>query len=92
MSPLIGANIKEIYKSNPNLKKSDIDQLREWIKKQPHLPDVTEEQLIWILHSCYFRMELAKTTIDNYFTFRTMSPEMFYLPSVEHLKLVTSFM
>lgn len=83
-------DIEKIYKENPNLKKSDIEQLKEWINKQPHLPEATEEQLIWILHSCYFRIEMAKTTIDNYFTLRTICPEVFDVPSIDHLKLITS--
>ena len=29
------------------------------------------------LHSCYYRLEATKTTIENYYTIRTHAPEIF---------------
>lgn len=88
--PVASATLEEIYKKEPNLKKEDVQQLREWAKKQPHLPEATELQLICFLHSCYFSMEMAKKSMDCFFSLRTASPEIFSVPSVEHLKFIAT--
>ncbi|KAL0267235.1 UNVERIFIED_CONTAM: hypothetical protein PYX00_009569 [Menopon gallinae] len=60
------------------LMKNDlIASVQEWLKKQPHLPQLNDEEVLTFLHSCYYSAEKAKETIDNYFTFRTQAPEMF---------------
>lgn len=33
-------NTAEEFKKNPQLKKEDLNHLKEWISKQPHLPQV----------------------------------------------------
>jgi len=37
----------------------------------------TDEHIILFLHSCFFRLEPTKATIESYFTLRTHSPELF---------------
>lgn len=69
--------LEEEFKKNPELKDEDLNALKEWVAKQPHLPPITEEQLALFLHSCYYRIEPTKSTIDNYFTIRTHAPEIF---------------
>lgn len=36
-----------------------------------------DELLVLFFHSCYFKMEPTKITIDNYFSCRTHVPEFF---------------
>ncbi|XP_050544851.1 alpha-tocopherol transfer protein-like [Daktulosphaira vitifoliae] len=68
---------EEEFKKNPELKDEDLNHLKEWLSKQPHLPHVNDEQLILFLHSCFYRLESTKATIESYFTLRTHSPELF---------------
>lgn len=79
-------NLQKLYQENPNLKKKDVEIIEQWIEKQPHLPKVTELQLIIFLQSCCYQIQPTKITIDSFFTMRTLMPEIFYLPSVEEIK------
>lgn len=68
---------EDLLKENPELKEEDVQMLRDWYKKQPHLPPITDTELAIFLHSNYYRMEPTKATIDAYFTVRTHVPEFF---------------
>ncbi|KAL5241687.1 hypothetical protein ACI65C_009097 [Semiaphis heraclei] len=70
-------NIPDEFKKNPELNEEDLNHLREWISKQPHLPTITDELLVLFFHSCFYRLEPTKVTIESYFTLRTHSPELF---------------
>ncbi|XP_012250875.1 alpha-tocopherol transfer protein-like [Athalia rosae] len=69
--------VEEEMKRNPELKEADLALLREWLKKQPHLPPLSDSELVLFLHSNYYRMEPTKTTIDTFFTVHTHVPEFF---------------
>ncbi|XP_069682750.1 retinaldehyde-binding protein 1-like [Periplaneta americana] len=69
---------QEELSRNSNLKKENMDYLREWMSKQPHLPSgVTDEQLILFLNCCQHSLEACKQTIEAYYTIRTHAPELF---------------
>lgn len=70
-------SIEEELKRNPELKMSDLQILKEWIDKQPHLPKIEMVYLVMFLHCNYYRMEPTKKTIDNFFSIRTHFPEVF---------------
>ncbi|XP_068087045.1 alpha-tocopherol transfer protein-like [Anabrus simplex] len=69
--------VEEEFRKNPELKKQDLDELRDWMKSQAHLPKISDEQLILFLHSCYFKVEPTKKTIEVCYTIRTQTPELF---------------
>ena len=69
--------LEEEFKKNPELKESDLDSLRDWSRKQPHLPKIPDVDLVFFLHSNYYAIEPTKRTIDNYYTMRTHAPEFF---------------
>lgn len=69
--------LEEELKKNPELSRVDLESLREWCAKQPHLPEITDTELALFLHSNYYRIEPTKKTIDAYFTMRTHVPDFF---------------
>lgn len=69
--------LEEEFKKNQELKESDLESLREWSKKQPHLPKIPDIDLVLVLHSNHYSIEPTKRTIDNYYTMRTHVPEFF---------------
>lgn len=75
--PIRYVNIEEECKRNPELKMSDLQMLKDWMEKQPHLPRIEMLYLVMFLHSNYYRIEPTKKTIDNFFTIRTLLPEVF---------------
>jgi len=84
-------NLSDEFKKNIELKEEDLNHLREWISKQPHLPHVSDELLVLFLHSCFYRLELTKATIESYFTLRTHSPELFTKRDTELKSVLEAF-
>lgn len=70
-------SFEDELKRNPELKKEDIQILRDWYDKQPHLPKITDAELALFLHSNYYRLEPTKGTIDTFYTVRSHVPEFF---------------
>jgi hypothetical protein len=79
-------DVETEYAKDKNLTREDVKILSKWMAKQPHLPKVPELHLVLFLQSCYYRIEPAKIAIDNFFTMRTLCPDLFGTPSVESLK------
>ncbi|XP_050502664.1 alpha-tocopherol transfer protein-like [Diabrotica virgifera virgifera] len=75
-------DVEEIYNNDNNLKKEDVNMLMEWAEKQPHLPKVSELIMACFLHSCFYKIEAAKSAIDVYFTGSTVNPDMFQFKNV----------
>lgn len=72
-----GVTVADEYKKNQNLRKEDIHELQEWLKTQPHLPLISELDLIYFLHSNYYDLDGTKNTIETYYTNRTNYKEFF---------------
>lgn len=77
MAQIKPVTYEEELKKNPDLKEEEIQSLKEWYKKQPHLPKMTDAELVLFFHSNYYRMEPTKLTIDTYYTVKTHVPEFF---------------
>lgn len=75
--PIMEATLEGEFKRNKDLKKDDLDKLREWAESQPHLPKISDVQLAIFFHSCYYSNEATKICIDNYYTCKLLCPEFF---------------
>uniref|UniRef100_A0A1B6KRS7 CRAL-TRIO domain-containing protein n=1 Tax=Graphocephala atropunctata TaxID=36148 RepID=A0A1B6KRS7_9HEMI len=61
----------------PKGKEMDVQNIRNWLVHQPHLPKLTDEHILMFLHSCYYSGERTKETIDNYYTVRAQCMDLF---------------
>ncbi|XP_011869516.1 PREDICTED: alpha-tocopherol transfer protein-like [Vollenhovia emeryi] len=77
MLPPRYVNIEEECKRNPELKMSDLQMLKDWMDKQPHMPQVDMYYIVLFLHSNYYRIEPTKKTLENFLNVRMHSPEVF---------------
>ncbi|KAI5730205.1 hypothetical protein M8J76_011209 [Diaphorina citri] len=56
----------------------DIEAIRDWLSKQPHLPEKIDDFLIErFLLSCRGSLERTKTVMDSFFKLRSEAPEFF---------------
>jgi hypothetical protein len=70
--------VEELFEA-PERIQSDIDALRDWIKKSPHLRARTDDQfLVTFLRGCKYSLERAKSKLDMFYTIRTHIPELFF--------------
>ncbi|KAL3271401.1 hypothetical protein HHI36_021882 [Cryptolaemus montrouzieri] len=65
-------------KENEKTRDSDLEHIKDWLSKQPHLPNKWDDQrLLSFLRGCKFSLEKTKRKLDMYFTMRTALPEFF---------------
>ncbi|KAK9884163.1 hypothetical protein WA026_005114 [Henosepilachna vigintioctopunctata] len=64
------------YERDSTLKEADVLQIKNWLKYQPHLPGMTELEIIWFLRSCYHNIDNTKVTIEKYFNIKTSCREL----------------
>ncbi|XP_045775802.1 alpha-tocopherol transfer protein-like [Maniola jurtina] len=56
----------------------DITFIKEWMAKEPHLPQDLDDKLIAkFLHSCYYSLEQTKKCIDRFCTSRSQMSEVY---------------
>ncbi|CAH0404713.1 unnamed protein product [Chilo suppressalis] len=82
LRPLCDALLKkaeEEINEEPRRVASDIEGLRTWLAKQPHLYTVqpTDQWLVAFLRGSKFSMERSKEKIDMYYTLKSLVPEFF---------------
>ncbi|KAK3921354.1 Alpha-tocopherol transfer protein-like [Frankliniella fusca] len=70
--------MKQELDQDPEITKDDVKRLREWLRKQPHLPShMEDERLERFLYGCKFSLERTKHVLDTYYRVRATSPEIF---------------
>ncbi|KAL4149899.1 hypothetical protein QTP88_003750 [Uroleucon formosanum] len=65
---------------------NNVDIIRDWLLKQPHLPKISDKQLVIFLNCCQCKLETTKKMIDAYYTMRTHNPDMFSNRSISELE------
>ncbi|KAF2880146.1 hypothetical protein ILUMI_26009, partial [Ignelater luminosus] len=70
--------ILNVYGKTQKMLQEDIENIQNWMKKQPHLPEITDGRVIerfLILHK--FRIQETKVILDNYYSIRSLLPEFY---------------
>ncbi|XP_043267849.1 alpha-tocopherol transfer protein-like isoform X2 [Venturia canescens] len=63
---------------NVETRQKDLEIIKEWLVKQPHLPSTYDDlRLMTFLRGCKFSLEKCKRKLDMYFTMRAAVPEFF---------------
>ena len=63
---------------DPEARKRDVAAIREWLSKQPHLPNhMDDARLERFLFGCKNSLERCKLILERYFSVRTAMPEFF---------------
>ncbi|XP_037037520.1 alpha-tocopherol transfer protein-like [Bradysia coprophila] len=70
-------HIEDEYRKFSELKRDEILKLMDWCLRQPHLPNLTELEIVIFFHSCYNSVVMTQLRIDAAFTIRTHCPEFF---------------
>jgi len=77
---------------NPEDIEKDIASIREWLSRQPHLPqDMDDDRLRTFLRGCKFSLEKVKKKLDMYYTMRNAVPEFFANRDVDRPELAEIF-
>ncbi|GBP00809.1 Alpha-tocopherol transfer protein-like [Eumeta japonica] len=70
--------IRVELKEDVNTRDRDLQHIKDWLKKEPHLPDEWDDgRLMTFLRGCSFSLEKCKRKLDMYFTMRAAVPEFF---------------
>uniref|UniRef100_A0A1B0DFH3 CRAL-TRIO domain-containing protein n=1 Tax=Phlebotomus papatasi TaxID=29031 RepID=A0A1B0DFH3_PHLPP len=68
---------KEELNEVPERISDDLEALREWIRKQPHLRARTDDQfLVTFFRGCKWSLERTKQKLDTFYTVRTALPDL----------------
>lgn len=70
-------NVDNEYLKFPEMKREEVLKLVDWVRHQPHLPNLDEAVVILFYHACNYSTEQTKSTIDIHYTTRTHCPEFF---------------
>ncbi|KAJ6649743.1 Alpha-tocopherol transfer protein-like [Pseudolycoriella hygida] len=70
--PEISQLIKEELHENPDQIHENLDIIKKWLEKSPHLRARKDDQfLVTFLRGCKYSLEKTKQKIDMYYTYRT---------------------
>ena len=77
LCPALAKLAAEELNEKPERIQMDLETLREWIIKSPHLKARIDDQfLVTFLRGCKYSLERAKQKLDTFYTVRTLIPEL----------------
>ncbi|XP_021933626.1 alpha-tocopherol transfer protein-like isoform X2 [Zootermopsis nevadensis] len=77
-NPEMQAFIRKKLNENVNTTQENVQHIKDWLAKQPHLPNFDDDQRITtFLRGCKFSLEKTKRKLDMFFTMRAAVPDFF---------------
>ncbi|XP_063839117.1 uncharacterized protein LOC135088160 [Ostrinia nubilalis] len=77
LTPELAKLANEELNENPKQIKDDLQHIKDWIAKQPHLRARTDDQwLVGLLRGCKFSLERLKKKLDLYYTLKTTAADI----------------
>ncbi|XP_063219070.1 clavesin-2 [Bacillus rossius redtenbacheri] len=77
-SPEMQLHIRGELNEDEDTRDSDLEHIKDWLSKQPHLPHFDDDgRIMTFLRGCKFSLEKTKRKLDMYFTMRAAIPEFF---------------
>lgn len=74
----MGARIRAELNEDEATRDADLQHIKEWLEKQPHLPNSwDEDRIMTFLRGSKFSLEKCKRKLDMYFSMRAAVPEFF---------------
>ncbi|KAB7502485.1 Alpha-tocopherol transfer protein-like [Armadillidium nasatum] len=78
LSPELLKIAKEELHEDPERRQKDIEYIREWLQKQPHITARTDDwTILRFLRGCKFSLENTKKKLDMFYTCKNLTPEWF---------------
>jgi len=78
LSPELLEQAKKNVNEVPERREADVQAIRDWLKKQPHIiAEPSDQLIISFLRGCKFSLERTKEKLDMYYTMKTIVPEFF---------------
>ncbi|GLH01798.1 Retinol-binding protein pinta [Gryllus bimaculatus] len=98
LPPALAKAAQEELQESPERLKADLQHLKDWLAKQPHLRARTDDQfLVAFLRGAKFSLERAKEKLDAYYTLRSALPDFFAnrdpaAPAIQHIMKLGLFL
>ncbi|KAK7861880.1 hypothetical protein R5R35_002847 [Gryllus longicercus] len=98
LPPALAKAAQEELQESPERLEADLQHLKDWLAKQPHLRARTDDQfLVAFLRGSKFSLERAKEKLDAYYTLRSALPEFFANrdpadPAIQHIMKLGLFL